>query len=135
MRPEKLLTIKSSPCETSTGELRCDLFKDGEQFVLRCIYRYGDCKFPKPAKPVVRWKVKLDPQQVNPLLDRLRKAKIPAMPQFEYGCDGEIAELSLGDYMGSASYRWWSIAPKGWEELEEVHYELMKLADLDKTIT
>ena len=65
MRPEKLLSIKSSPCETATGELRCDLLQEENTFLLRCAYKFGFSEHPNPAKPVIRWKIKLEPEQVN----------------------------------------------------------------------
>jgi len=60
--------------------------------------------------------------------------KIPAAPVFDMGCDGGFTEIEIGDYSGKAHYRWWSIPPRGWEELSKIAQEGLRIYGAGETI-
>jgi hypothetical protein len=68
--------------------------------------------------------------QVMHILDQLKSTTIPASPEFEMGCDGGFTELEIGGYAGKAHYRWWSSPPHGWERLDELAHEIVKLSGI-----
>lgn len=64
--------------------------------------------------------LELDAVAVNAVLERLRRVRVPAAPEFQIGCDGGFTELHVGDGNGGAKYRWWSATPRGWEPLDKI---------------
>ena len=64
---------------------------------------------------------------VDPILVQLFKLKLPIAQELIPGCDGGFTEIELGDYWGGSKFRWWSVPPEGWEELDTLVSELLGL--------
>ena len=82
------------------------------------------------GKPVTARK-KLDRDRVDLLLAKLNMLKIPALPDFDHGCDGGYTEIEIGDREGKACYRWWDVPPRGWEELDRIINRFVRMAGMD----
>ena len=64
------------------------------------------------------------------IMQELWTIRVPAVPEFEMGCDGEFIELWSGDYTGKAHYRWWSATPDGWQPLDALARRILLVFDL-----
>ena len=69
----------------------------------------------------------LQASDVDPILEQLFKLKLPIAQELIPGCDGGFTEIELGDYWGGSKFRWWSVPPEGWEELDRLVYDLLEL--------
>ena len=81
---------------------------------------------------LLRTKRMIDVKVVDDIFSRLKEIQIPAVPDFEMGCDGGFTELCVGDYSGKAHYRWWSVPPMGWEKLDIIAKEIIDLSDMGR---
>jgi len=66
-------------------------------------------------------------RDIDPLLKKISQLNIPASPEHVLGCDGGYTELEIGDYGGKSSFRWWSVPPPGWEQLDEIVQGILNL--------
>lgn len=64
------------------------------------------------------------------VMQELRTIRIPAVPEFRKGCDGEYIELWSGGCKGKAHYRWWSATPYGWQSLDALAHRILLVFDL-----
>jgi len=72
-------------------------------------------------------KKQMTASEVKKIMASLSALHIPAFPEHRMGCDGGFTELEVGGYEGKSCYRWWSGAPEGWEELDEVTQGIIDL--------
>jgi hypothetical protein len=72
----------------------------------------------------------LAPEQLEAIFDRLRSIRIPPAPDYEMGCDGGFTEVEIGGYGGKAHYRWWSVPPEGWQPLDDIAKEIIRLSGI-----
>ena len=78
------------------------------------------------AKPeTTRKAVKVSKGWAEGILNELRSANIPLMPQEMAGCDGTFYSMSVGSGFGGATYCWWSQPPPGWEILPKVTRQII----------
>lgn len=78
------------------------------------------------------WRAFILLQLVHGILNELRSANIPLMPQDAAGCDGTFYSMIVGSCFGGATYNWWSQPPTGWEivggyslSCREIHFVLV----------
>ena len=64
---------------------------------------------------------------VDPILKQLFKLNLPIAPKPFQGCDGDYTEIHLGDHWAESKFRWWSVPPEGWEELDLLVTKLLGL--------
>jgi len=64
-----------------------------------------------------------------PILKQLFKLNLPIAPKPFQRCDGDYTEIHLGDHWAESKFRWWSVPPKGWEELNLLTIELLGLVE------
>ena len=69
----------------------------------------------------------LQASDVDPILKQLFSLKLPIAPEPIKGCDGDYTEIHLGDHWAESKFRWWSVPPEGWEELDTFVSELLGL--------
>jgi hypothetical protein len=75
-------------------------------------------------------KIPLEARRIEPILEKLMQLNVPIAPEPVLGCDGDFTELHLGeDYAGGAHFRWWSVPPEGWEELDALTQQILDMAD------
>lgn len=72
-------------------------------------------------------KFAVNKKDIELLLNQLLRLQIPAIPSQELGCDGGFTELEWGDNRGRAHYRWWSVPPCGWEQLDFIAQQMLGL--------
>lgn len=102
----------------------------GAGFTLKCAYRLGFLESPKFPQDSLTWEVPLAPEPVAQVLSQLRQTIVPALPDFQTGCDGTVFELGLGGYMGAATFRWWCDPPPGWEAIGTILDRVLEWADV-----
>ena len=66
-------------------------------------------------------------EDIEPLLKKLMQLHIPAFPEHELGCDGGYTELEIDSFRGKSAFRWWSVPPPGWEEMDEIVNNMLNL--------
>lgn len=71
----------------------------------------------------------LEASDVQPILKQLFKLNLPIAQELIPGCDGGFTEIELGDYWGGSKFRWWSVPPEGWEELDVLTQKILGLVD------
>jgi len=71
----------------------------------------------------------LEASDVEPILKRILQLDLPVAPAFDTGCDGGYTELEIGEYWCKSIFRWWSVPPRGWEVLDDLTYELLRLVE------
>ena len=64
---------------------------------------------------------------VQDIMNSLSSNAIPPFPKPKRGNDGAFITLELGDFWGSASFRWWCHPPKGWELLGQIETKIWSL--------
>ena len=69
---------------------------------------------------ILRRTVRVSSDWAVELLNDLKNADIPLLPEEIYGCDGEFFTMTVGSDFGGATYKWWSDPPKGWESLPKI---------------
>lgn len=72
-------------------------------------------------------KTPLSDSEVKNIFALLSNVTIAAFPEHHMGDDGDFTEIEVGDYAGKSHYRWWSVPPKGWEELNKVTDKIISL--------
>ncbi|MFA6814951.1 MAG: hypothetical protein WCS73_01480 [Lentisphaeria bacterium] len=121
---ETLLTIRTESTWTYASWVRFRLIQSGNNYALKG--HYHKRKFSEtPSRPKLQ-KVKVDTVWAESLVKKLYNAQIPAFPQPAIGFDGGFTILTIGNYLGSSSFRWWSEPPIGWETLDEITKEFIQ---------
>lgn len=69
---------------------------------------------------ILRRTVRVSSDWAVELLNDLKNANIPLLPEEIYGCDGEFFTMSVGSDFGGATYKWWTAPPEGWEILPKI---------------
>jgi len=69
--------------------------------------------------------VKVSKEWADGILNELRSARIPLLPQEVHGCDGDFYTMTVGSCFGGATYSWWSEPPTGWEVLPKVTRQII----------
>ncbi len=77
-------------------------------------------------------KKKLASSDIDNIISLISKITIPAFPQHQMGCDGGFTEIEIGDYCGKSSFRWWSVPPKGWEELDAITTKIIEYVGISE---
>ncbi len=68
---------------------------------------------------------------VDKIIASLSKINVPAFPKHPMGFDGQYTELEIGDYSGKSHFRWWSVPPVGWEELDKITKKIISYCNVD----
>ena len=134
--PEIILTVRTESTYTVEGPLTVYIkrLSDGTLWI------YGQKKIGKIETPLgeegstIHTKQILAPEQLDAIFERLRSIRIPPAPDFEMGCDGGFTELEIGGYSGNAHYRWWSVPPEGWQPLDSIAKDIIRLSGLWKRL-
>lgn len=121
-----ILTIATEPCVNESGELRIHVMQNRDHYYAACTYEPGCLEAEQYGDKTLNWTVPLTPWLVLQVYHDLRDACIPALPVFYTGHQGIVYEVSLGDYMGAATYRWWGTPPHGWEILGRIHRRIVE---------
>ncbi len=121
-----ILTVTTEPCVNEFGDLRIHVMQNRDDFYAECTYEPGCLEGEQYGDKTLNWTAPLTPQFVLQIHHDLRSTCIPAMPVFYAGHDGIVYEVSLGDYMGAATYRWWETPPHGWEMLGCIHRRIVE---------
>jgi len=121
-----ILTVTIEPCVNESGELRVHIMQHRDGYYAECTYEPGCLEEEQYGDKTLNWTVPLTSQLVLQIYHDLRDACIPALPVFYAGHNGIIYEVSLGDYMGAATYRWWGTPPHGWEMLSRIHRRIVE---------
>ena len=79
--------------------------------------------------PIERHKFRVSRAWVKALKLRLAALRIPAIPNFVVGCDGEYKELVYDGIGGRTAYRWWSCPPDGWDGMDNLFRDVYALFD------
>ena len=124
------------PCEVKliTISVRSSLENGGQSFHISLVRKNGE--FFLRGKRMLAWesqdnqkitrkRIKVAPEWANGILDELRNANIPLLPEEVPGLDGPGFSMSVGSVFGGATYTWWSIPPKGWEILPNVTMKII----------
>ena len=124
----KVLRIK---CEGTMGYTditsprTIDILKD-ESGDFHCRYKY------KNYNEDITIKSQLDANIMNDFMGELSTLTIPAFPQHNMGLDGGFTEIEMGNYDGKSYYRWWTVPPKGWGELDDFTQRLISFCDFEE---
>lgn len=121
-----ILTVTMEPCVNESGDLRIHVMQHRDHYYAECTYAPGCLEEAQYGDKTLNWTASLNPQLVAQVHHDLCNACIPAMPVFYAGYDGVVYEVSLGDYMGAATYRWWETPPHGWEILDRIHRRIVE---------
>lgn len=121
-----VLTVTTEPCVNESGELRIHVMQNRDRYYATCTYEPGCLEAQQYGDKTLNWTVPLRAQLVLQVYRDLRDAHIPVLPVFYAGHRGIIYEVSLGDYMGAATYRWWGTPPHGWELLGRIHRRIVE---------
>ena len=105
--------------ETTKRTIDIVKFSNGEYY-LKFSRLYFVIENGTEKKKRLTTKRKIEAVKVDKILKKLSKVQIPAFPEHHMGCDGGFTEIEMGGYAGKSSYRWWSGAPEGCEELDKV---------------
>ena len=68
-------------------------------------------------------------KEVENLLMDLGKINVPAAPPYTIASDGSFTELKFTNEESESIFRWESVPPDGWEELEIIADEMVSLID------
>lgn len=79
--------------------------------------------------PIERYKFHVSRAWAKALKLRLAALRIPAIPSFAIGCDGEYKELVYDGIGGRTAYRWWACPPDGWGEMDDLYEDVYALFD------
>ena len=79
--------------------------------------------------PIERYKFRVSRAWVKALKLHLAALRIPAIPNFVVGCDGEYKELVYDGIGGRTAYRWWSCPPDGWDGMDDLYEDIYALFD------
>ena len=121
----KLITITTSGSWGPGDDYQISLvLKDGVYTLRGKRVRVDEIRF---SKQILRKNIKVTPEWANGIIDELRKATIPLMPQEMMGCDGTFYSMSVGSPYGGASYTWWSCPPDGWGILPKVTEQIIDM--------
>lgn len=122
--PLRILRIQTSvsfgskiDCAPQTFSLFVD--SDGSYF-----FRHS--KLYEDEKRRVR-KYPVEKDAIETLLRQLDRLTIPACPEHELGCDGGDTELEVAGFGGKSLFRWWSVPPAGWEEMNKIVEDMLAL--------
>ena len=77
--------------------------------------------------PIERHKFRVSRAWAKALKLRLAALRIPAIPNFVVGCDGEYKELIYDGIGGRVAYRWWSCPPDGWDGVNDLFGDVYAL--------
>ena len=127
-----ILTVTIEPCVNESGELRIHVMQNGNDYYAACSYEPGCQEWDQYGEKTVTWTSAVAAGLVSQVCDALRNTAIPALPVFYAGHDGLVYEVSLGDYMGAATYRWWGTPPQGWEMLGRVHRNIVDSIEIPR---
>ena len=75
-------------------------------------------------------KYPLQAHDIKSILEQLFKLKLPIAPEPIQGCDGEYTEIHLGDHWAESKFRWWSVPPDEWRELDRLVHDLLGLVSV-----
>lgn len=78
-------------------------------------------KFPGNSKRIIPGAF------VQDIMASLSSIVIPAFPIPRRGNDGGLTTLELNGFLQSASFRWWTIPPPGWEPLDQIANKIWSL--------
>lgn len=120
---DKLITISTSNSWAMGDNFEISLVLKDNVFSLRGKRVRIAEMLMKPE--TTRKVVKVSKEWANGILNELRNAKIPLMPQEMAGCDGTFYSMSVGSGFGGATYCWWSQPPTGWEILPKVTHQII----------
>jgi hypothetical protein len=121
-----ILTVTTEPCVNEAGELRIHIMQHRDHYYAECTYEPGCLEEEQYGDKPLHWTAPLTSQLILQIHHDLGSARIPVMPVFYAGHDGAVHEVSLGDYMGAATYRWWGTPPHGWEILGRIHRRIVE---------
>lgn len=134
--PMTLLSIKSESTWIITGPVFVRMTGSEEnKFYLKGRKKIGsgEVELGKVGDNIRTSRI-LSYEYATDILARLQDIVMPAVPNFEMGPDGGFTELTVGGYDGKAHYRWWSDPPEGWEPLDRLAKEVLKLSGIDERL-
>lgn len=108
---------------------------EGQEYTIRLLMPAGgkscllECESRDLGNGTKQWQRSIGAGYAQHLLQQLAAARIPAIPLFSAGLDGETHELTLSQGFNSVTYRWWSDAPKGYEPLICFGNELLQIGN------
>lgn len=120
---DKLITIATSNSWAMGDNFEISLVLKDDVFYLRGKRVRIAQMLMKPE--TARKAVKVSKEWANGILNELRSANIPLMPQESAGCDGTFYSMIVGSCFGGATYNWWSQPPTGWEILPKVTRQII----------
>lgn len=126
------LQLRRHPCgpldkfEPSDWSIRLNLLPMGATISGSRQMPSGDRRRPGPIE---RHKFHVSRAWAKALKLRLAALRIPAVPNFVVGCDGEYKELVYDGIGGRTAYRWWSCPPDGWEGMDDLYEDVYALFD------
>lgn len=126
------LRLRRYPCgplgedEPSDWSIRLDLLPIGATISGSRQMPSGNRGCPGPFE---RHKFRVSRSWVMSLKLHLAALRIPAIPNFVVGCDGEYKELVYDGIGGRTAYRWWSCPPDGWNGMDDLYEDIYALFD------
>ena len=76
-------------------------------------------------------KNKVDASDVKTLQQSIKSLSVPVLPAHELGCDGGDVTLEIHSPGCQSIFSWWAYAPQGWEDLDRICTEIIRLSGID----